>query len=96
MEILQKPIITEKMSAKGETLRQYGFIVEKTATKDAIKKAVEQFYNVSVVSVNTMISAGKRKSRNTKAGLITGRKKTVKKAIVTLKDGDVIDFYSNI
>ncbi len=96
MDILKKPIITEKMNVKGEALGQYGFIVEKTAKKDAIKKVVEQFYNVSVESVNTMIYAGKRKARNTKAGLVTGRTKAYKKAIVTLKKGDVIDFYSNI
>lgn len=84
------------MSAKGDALRQYGFIVEKTAKKDAIKTAVEKFYDVTVQSVNTMIYAGKTKSRYTKAGLISGKTKSYKKAIVTLKEGDVIDFYSNI
>lgn len=96
MDILKKPIITEKMSAKGDSLRQYGFIVEKTAKKDAIKIAVQKFYDVTVESVNTMIYAGKSKSRFTKAGLISGKTKSYKKAIVTLKEGDVIDFYSNI
>jgi len=96
MDILKKPIITEKMSAKGDALGQYGFIVEKTAKKDAIKNAVERFYNVTVERVNTMVYAGKRKSRYTKSGLISGKTKSYKKAIVTLKEGDVIDFYSNI
>ena len=53
-------------------------------------------YNVSVVSVNTMSYSGKVKSRYTKSGVITGRQDSFKKAIVTLKEGDTIDFFSNI
>jgi large subunit ribosomal protein L23 len=61
-----------------------------------IKKEIEALYNVTVVDVNTMNYAGKNKSRYTKAGLVKGRTNAVKKAIVTLKEGDTIDFYSNI
>jgi large subunit ribosomal protein L23 len=84
------------MTKKAETLNQYGFIVEKTACKSQIKKAVESFYNVEVAAVNTAICAGKYKVRYTKAGVMQGKTPSYKKAIVTLKEGQNIDFYSNI
>lgn len=96
MDVLIKPIVTEKMTDKGESLNQYGFIVDKKANKLQIRKAVEDMYSVTVKSINTMIYAGKAKSRFTRRGMITGRTNTTKKAIVTLVDGDSIDFYSNI
>lgn len=96
MDILIKPIITEKMTEQGETLNRFGFIVDKNANKIQIKKAVENLYNVTVESVNTMRYAGKTKSRYTKTGIVHGRGKAYKKAIVTLIEGDTIDFYSNI
>lgn len=96
MEVLQKPIITEKMSKKGDTLNQYGFIVEKTADKEQIKKAVEEMYDVTVLAVNTIRYEGKVKARNTKQGLKVGRTNAFKKAIVTLPKDQKIDFYSNI
>ncbi|OFY57521.1 MAG: 50S ribosomal protein L23 [Bacteroidetes bacterium RBG_13_46_8] len=96
MDIILKPIVTEKMNLKGESLRQYGFVVDKRANKVQIKKAVEELYGVTVESVNTMRYAGKQKSRFTKTGLITGKKNTLKRAVVTLRKGETIDFYSNI
>ncbi len=96
MDILQKPIITEKMTIQGEKLNRYGFIVAIGANKIQIKKAVEELYNVTVESVNTMRYAGKSKSRHTKTGVQKGKTSSFKKAIVTLKEGDTIDFYSNI
>lgn len=96
MNIIQKPIITEKMTLQGEKLNRYGFIVNKEANKIEIKGAVEQLYGVKVASVNTMRYGGKTKSRFTKAGVISGKTNAFKKAIVTLVDGDKIDFYSNI
>ena len=96
MNILIKPIITEKVSAQGETLNSYGFIVNKNANKVQIKKSVEKMYNVNVESVNTMRYGGKYKSRYTKTGIITGKTKSFKKAIVKLAEGEEIDFYSNI
>ncbi|ALO16664.1 50S ribosomal protein L23 [Salinivirga cyanobacteriivorans] len=96
MEILKKPIITEKMTAKSEDLNQYGFIVDKEATKEQIKDAVEELYQVKVDSVNTMRYGGRQQMRYTKAGVVAGRKPAFKKAIVTLQDGETIDFYSNI
>jgi large subunit ribosomal protein L23 len=95
-EIIFKPIVTEKLTSLGEKLNRYGFIVEKTANKIEIKKAVEELYAVTVAEVNTLKYAGKIKSRNTKGGVITGSKNSYKKAIITLAEGEKIDFYSNI
>lgn len=96
MEILIKPVLTEKMTIQGEKLNRYGFIVDRRANKLQIKNAVEQMYNVVVSDVNTMNYLGKAKSRFTKAGLLKGRANNYKKAIITLKNEDKIDFYSNI
>ncbi len=96
MDILVKPLVTEKMTEQAEKLNRYGFVVDRKATKPQIKKAVESLYNVSVESVNTIVYAGKIKSRYTKGGIITGKTASYKKAIVTLVEGDSIDFYSNI
>jgi large subunit ribosomal protein L23 len=96
MEILIKPIVTEKMTAQTENLNRYGFIVNRNANKLQIKKAIEGLYNISVESVNTLIHGGKRKSRFTKAGVISGSTGKSKKAIVTIAKGESIDFYSNI
>ena len=96
MEILVKPIVTEKMNAQGEALKRYGFIVDKRANKIQIKEAVEKLYGVKVESVNTMKYGSKKKSQYTKSGILHGRTTILKKAIVTLVEGDTIDFYSNI
>ncbi|MBO4571811.1 MAG: 50S ribosomal protein L23 [Bacteroidales bacterium] len=96
MGILIKPIVTEKMTVQGDKLNRYGFIVERDANKVEIKNAVEQMYGVSVKDVNTVNYHGKRKSRYTKAGMLTGRTNNYKKAFVTLAGDDKIDFYSNI
>jgi len=96
MDILIKPIVTEKMTEQGEKLNRYGFVVRREADKTQIKKAIEDLYNVNVASVNTMVYGGKNKSRYTKAGVISGRTASYKKAVITLVEGDAIDFYSNI
>ena len=96
MNIIIKPILTEKMTLRGEKLGEYGFIVQPKANKLQIKTAIEAHYGVSVNNVNTMNYSGKNKSRFTKGGFLTGRTNKFKKAIVTLRDGDSIDFYSNI
>ena len=96
IDILIRPIITEKMTQLGEELGQYGFVVHRKANKLQIKEAVEKMYGVNVTSVRTMIIPGKMKTRNTKSGLIRGVKNPYKKAIVTLAEGEVIDFYSEI
>ncbi len=96
MGIIIKPIVTEKMTVQGEKLNRYGFIVDREANKIQIKDAVEQMYNVTVASVNTLNYHGKRKSRFTKAGVLRGRMNHYKKAYVTLAGEDKIDFYANI
>jgi large subunit ribosomal protein L23 len=95
MSILKSPLVTEKVSALNEK-GKYGFIVEQSANKIEIKNAVEKMYGVNVERVNTINVLGKKKSRFTKAGTLTGRKPSYKKAIVTLAEGEVIDFYSNV
>ena len=96
MGILIKPIVTEKLTVQGEKLNRYGFIVDREANKLQIKAAVEQAYNVTVADVNTVNYHGKRKSRYTKAGMLTGRTNHYKKAYVTVVGEDKIDFYANI
>lgn len=96
MEILIKPVVTEKLSAQGERMNRYGFVVEKRANKLQIRSAIEDMYSVTVVDVNTMIYPAKKKTRMSKSGIVHGTKNAFKKAVVTLKDGDKIDFYSNI
>lgn len=96
MEVLIKPLVTEKMTIQGEKLNRYGFVVDRKANKIEIKTAVEKQYGVTVLDVNTVNYHGKKKSRYTKAGLLTGRANHYKKAYVTLSGDDKIDFYSNI
>lgn len=96
MNIIQKPVITEKMTEQGEKLNRYGFIVDKRANKLQIKQAVEELYGVEVAAVNTMNYKGKRKSRFTKTGVIAGKSNAFKKAVVTIAEGETIDFFSNI
>jgi len=96
MNILIKPIITEKMTAQSEIFNRFAFVVDKSANKIEIKKSVEETYDVTVESVRTMVCIGKKRTRGTKSGFISGMTKTYKKAIVSLSEGDTIDFYSNI
>ncbi|MEQ8926651.1 MAG: 50S ribosomal protein L23 [Fulvivirga sp.] len=95
MSVLVKPLVTEKVSALNEK-GMYGFVVDRKANKVEIKREVEKMYGVTVESVNTMNYLGKSKSRFTKSRVITGRSSSYKKAIVTVSEGDVIDFYSEI
>jgi len=95
-EILIKPILTEKANAQQEKLRRYAFRVNKKANKLEIKKAVEEFYGVTVTDVNTAVAPGKNKTRYTKAGFIQGAKPSYKKAFVTVAEGETIDLYANI
>ena len=95
-EVLIKPILSEKANAQQEKLKRYAFKVNRKANKLEIKKAVEDFYGVSVVDVNTLVAPGKNKTRFTKAGFIKGVRPAYKKALVTLAEGDTIDLYANI
>ena len=97
MALILRPLVTEKMTKTTDKRpNRYGFIVRPDANKLQIKEEVERLYNVTVVDVNTMLFAGKRSQRYTKAGMVKGQKSAFKKAIVTLKEGETIDFYSNI
>lgn len=103
MSIYVKPIITEKFSALADPAAKnvggksrYAFVVETTANKVEIKKAIEKAYGVTVESVNTMNYIGKIKTRYTKTKIMSGLVKKAKKAVITLKKGETIDFYGNI
>lgn len=96
IDILIKPILTEKANLQQEKLRTYAFKVGRKANKLEIKKAIESFYGVSVTNVNTITVPGKAKSRFTKSGFISGVKPAYKKALVTVAEGETIDLYANI
>lgn len=95
MSILKKPLVTEKITALNEK-GKYGFIVDEKANKIEIKKAVEKMYGVTVENVRTIRYQGKLKTKYTQSKVISGRTSTYKKAIVSVKEGDIIDFYGNI
>ncbi len=96
MSIIIKPVITEKMTAQGDKFNRYGFVVDKSANKVQIKTAIEKLYSVTVDSVNTQNYVGKVKTRNTTQGVAIGRVNKHKRAVVTLKKGEAIDFYASI
>ena len=95
-EVLIKPILTEKANAQQEKLRRYAFKVNRKANKLEIKKAIETFYGVTVIDVNTAVIPGKSKTRFTKAGYIKGQKPAYKKALVTVSEGEAIDLYAAV
>lgn len=93
-QVLVRPVITEKVNGQMEKENRYTFVVDKRSNKLEIKEAVENFYSVKVVGVNTIVVPAKNKSRFTKAGFVKGRKPSYKKAVVTLSDGESIDLFS--
>jgi large subunit ribosomal protein L23 len=95
-DVLIKPVLTEKVNKQIEKLRAYTFIVDRKSNKLEIKKAVEEFYGVTVIDVNTNVIPAKAKSRNTKSGVISGRKPSKKKAIVKVAEGEEINLYGEI
>lgn len=95
-EVLVKPILTEKANSQQEKMRRFVFKVSRKANKLEIKKAVEEFYGVSVIDVNTSVVPAKSKTRFTKAGYVEGRKPAYKKAMVTVAEGETIDLYGAI
>lgn len=95
-DVLVKPIVTEKSNKLTDKSRTYAFKVDRKANKLEVKKAVQDFYGVTVVEVNTVVVPAKAKSKFTKAGFISGRKPSYKKAYVKVADGETIDLYSNI
>lgn len=95
-DILLRPIVSEKMTAQGEKMGRYGFVVDRNSNKIQIKRAVEKEYSVTVTAVRTMIVRGKNKTRYTKTNILRGSTSSFKKAVVTLKAGDTIDLYSSL
>jgi large subunit ribosomal protein L23 len=95
MNVIIKPIITEKVTGTADKLNRYGFIVHEEANKLEIKHAIQQLYGVTVEQVNTQRYIGKVKMRNTRNGFNTGLTGRCKKAFIKLKEGDTIDFYNN-
>jgi len=96
MDILIKPIITEKATREAEDKNRFTFVVNSAANKIEIKNAVEATYGVSVTAVRTMNVRPDRRVRYTKSGVQTGKTTAYKKAIVQVAEGDTIDFYANI
>ena len=96
MNISIEPIVTEKANFLSEKLNRYTFRVSPNATKPQIKAIVSEIYGVKVVSVNTMNEGGKGKARYAKSGMLNGKVAAFKKAVVTLAEGETINFYSNI
>ena len=96
MSILIKPIITEKATNDSELFNRYSFVVDKSANKIEIKKAVETAYGVSISSVKTLNYPVQKNTKFTKKGLVTGKKGAYKKAIIQLAEGESIDFYNNL
>jgi large subunit ribosomal protein L23 len=96
MNILIKPIITEKATNDSELYNRYAFVVNKKANKLEIKNAVEKAYGVTIESVKTMNYPVQRNTKYTKSGIVQAMKGAYKKAIVQLAEGENIDFYSNI
>lgn len=95
-EVLIKPILTEKANSQQDSLRRFAFKVARKANKLEIKRAVEEFYGVNVIDVNTAVVPGKNKTRYTKKGFVQGMKPAYKKAMITVAEGETIDLYSNI
>jgi large subunit ribosomal protein L23 len=93
-EVLVRPVVTEKVNRQMERSGRYTFVVGKAANKLEIKKAVEEFYGVKVSGVNTIVVPAKSKTRFTKAGFLSGRKPSYKKAVVTLAEGESIDLFA--
>ena len=95
MGILIRPIVTEKASSASELENRYSFEVKTTANKVQIKKTVEDFYGVNVEKVRTLIYKPKHKTKYTKSGVQFSKTNFIKKAIVSVSEGDTIDFYEN-
>lgn len=94
--ILIKPLITEKTTKLTEAYGAYGFVVGMDANKIEIKNAVEKNYGVSVEHVRTITDNGKFGWKRTPFGISQGTKGRMKKAYITLKKGETIDFFSTI
>jgi large subunit ribosomal protein L23 len=91
-DIIKRPLITEKTNIQKETSNQFTFEVDRQANRVEIKRAIEKIFKVNVASVRTMQVKGKKKRR----GRIIGKRRDWKKAIVTLKPGERIEFFEGV
>ncbi len=96
MTIMIRPVVSEKATQISEKNNRFTFRVSPDANKHQIKDAVEKLYDVKVTGVSTMNYEGKRKQRYTRRGLQRGKMSAFKKAVVTVAQGQTIDFYSNL
>ncbi len=96
MDIQIIPIVTEKANAISEKNNRFSFKVSPEANKYEIRDLIEKLYDVKVVEIKTMNYDGKKKQRYTRTGIQRGATVAFKKAIVTLAEGQTIDFYSNL
>ena len=94
MSLIIKPVISEKANYLTDLRGTYSFLVNPKANKIQIKKAVEAAYGVKVADVNTMIYAPKVSSKYTKKGLQVGKTNKLKKAVIKLAEGEVIDIFA--
>jgi large subunit ribosomal protein L23 len=98
--ILKRPLLTEKIESLPDQVKggkeRFAFVVDKRANKIEIAEAVRKMYGVEVESVNIINCKGKAKVKFTKAGIIEGRTNSYKKAIITLREGEIIDFFESI
>ena len=94
MSVIIKPVISEKANYLSDLRNAYSFLVDTKANKIEIKKAIEEAYSVKVADVRTMIYVPKVSAKYTKKGLQVGRTNKLKKAVVTLAEGEVIDIFS--
>jgi large subunit ribosomal protein L23 len=88
-DIIIEPVVSEKSYDLIDDNNTYTFIVDPRTNKTEIKQAIESIFEVKVTSVNTMIRKGKQK----RTGTTLGRRKSTKRALVTLADGDTIDVF---
>ncbi len=94
MSVIIKPVISEKANYLTDLRGTYSFLVNTKANKIQIKEAVEAAYGVKVAEVNTMIYAPKVSSKYTKKGLQVGKTNKLKKAVIKLQEGEVIDIFA--
>ena len=88
-QIIKRPLITEKSSRQKEAVNQIAFVVDPRANKIQVRQAVEKLFKVKVKAVHTLNLKGKRK----RMGRFFGWQSDWKKAIVTLKEGERIEFF---
>jgi large subunit ribosomal protein L23 len=91
-DIIRRPLITEKTNIQKDSDNQLTFEVDRKANRIEIRRAIERIFNVKVASVRTIQVKGKTKRR----GRTVGKRRDWKKAIVTLRPGERIEFFEGV